>query len=202
MRSRHSTVLISLLDKSLVRRSGERVWMLETIREFASEQLSASPAADDLRDRHAGYYLALAESSDSELHGPGQAEALRRLASEREDLRVAFGGCSSAIRLRHFGSSRRCGLSGLHRRARHFREGPELLAAALERALETDGGQGVGLRRERGCWPGSRVTTGSREERWRRSRRRAGRRLGLVWRRTRSAWSRSTTRPAGTNRSA
>ena len=38
-------VLTSLLDKSLVRRSGERVWMLETIREFASEQLSASPAA-------------------------------------------------------------------------------------------------------------------------------------------------------------
>ena len=32
----------------------------ETIREFASDQLSASPAADDLRDRHAGYYLALA----------------------------------------------------------------------------------------------------------------------------------------------
>ena len=29
-------VLTSLLDKSLVRRSGERVWMLETIREFAS----------------------------------------------------------------------------------------------------------------------------------------------------------------------
>ena len=53
-------VLTTLLDKSLVRRSGERVWMLETIREFASEQLSASPAADDLRDRHASYYLAFA----------------------------------------------------------------------------------------------------------------------------------------------
>ena len=50
-------VLSSLLDKSLVRRTDERVWMLETIREFASEQLDAHPDADELRDRHARYYL-------------------------------------------------------------------------------------------------------------------------------------------------
>ena len=106
--------------------------MLETIREFASEQLSASPAADDLRDRHAGYYLALAESSDRELRGPGQVEALRRLASEREDLRVAFERLlerdpPAALRL----------VAALWRfwfTSGHFREGRELLAAALERA--------------------------------------------------------------------
>ena len=125
-------VLTSLLDKSLVRRSGERVWMLETIREFASEQLSASPDADDLRDRHASYYLALAESSDSELRGPGQAEALRRLASEREDLRVAFERLlerdpSAALRLV-------AALWVFWFMTGHFREGRELLAAALDRA--------------------------------------------------------------------
>ena len=125
-------VLTSLLDKSLVRRSGERVWMLETIREFASEQLSASPAADDLRDRHAGYYLALAESSDSELRGPGQAEALRRFASEREDLRVAFERLlerdpPAALRLV-------AALWTFWFMSGHFHEGRELLAAALERA--------------------------------------------------------------------
>jgi tetratricopeptide (TPR) repeat protein len=125
-------VLTSLLDKSLVRRSGERVWMLETIREFASEQLSASPAADDVRDRHAGYYLALAESSDSELRGPGQAEALRRFASERDDLRVAF---ERLLERDPFAALRLVAalwvfwfMSG------HFSEGRELLAAALERA--------------------------------------------------------------------
>ncbi len=125
-------VLSSLLDKSLVRRSGDRVWMLETIREFASEQLSASPAAEDLRDRHAGYYLALAESSDSELRGPGQVEALRRFASEHEDIRVAFERLlerdpPAALRL----------VAALWRfwfTSGHFREGRELLAAALERA--------------------------------------------------------------------
>jgi len=125
-------VLTSLLDKSLVRRSGERVWMLETIREFASEQLSASPAADDLRDRHASYYLALAESSDSELRGPGQAEALRRFASELEDLRVAFERLlerdpPAALRLV-------AALWTFWFMSGHFREGRELLAAALERA--------------------------------------------------------------------
>jgi predicted ATPase len=125
-------VLTSLLDKSLVRRTGERVWMLETIREFASEQLSASPAVDDLRDRHAGYYLALAESSAGELRGPGQVEALRRFASEHEDLRVAFERLlerdpSAALRLV-------AALWTSWRMSGHFRDGRELLAAALERA--------------------------------------------------------------------
>ena len=125
-------VLTSLLDKSLVRRSGERVWMLETIREFASEQLSASPAADDLRDRHASYYVAFAESSDSDLRGSGQVEALKRFASEREDLRVACERLlerdpPAALRLV-------AALWSFWFMSGHFREGRELLAAALERA--------------------------------------------------------------------
>ena len=125
-------VLTSLLDKSLVRRTGERVWMLETIREFASEQLAASPAADDLRDRHAGYCLALAEASDRDLRGNGQVEALRRLASEHDDLRVAFHrllerDSSAALRLV-------AALWIFWFMSGHFREGRELLAAVLEQA--------------------------------------------------------------------
>ena len=125
-------VLTSLLDKSLVRTSGERVWMLETIREFASEQLSAGPAADELRDRHAGYYLSLAESYDAELRGSGQVEALKRFATEREDLRVAFEWLlerdpSAALRLV-------AALWTFWRMSGHFPDGRELLDAALERA--------------------------------------------------------------------
>jgi predicted ATPase/class 3 adenylate cyclase len=51
----------SLVDKSLLRHSEERYWMLETIREYATERLDESDEADELRRRHAGYVLELAE---------------------------------------------------------------------------------------------------------------------------------------------
>jgi predicted ATPase/DNA-binding SARP family transcriptional activator len=125
-------VLASLLDKSLVRRSGERVWMLETIREFATEELDADPTADKLRERHASYYLAFAEVSDRELRGPEQADALKRFASDHDNLRAGFewlldrdppaalGLVAAFWRFEY-----------LHG---HLREGRELLSAALERA--------------------------------------------------------------------
>ena len=55
--------LQSLLDKSLVRFSGGRFWMLETIREFASERLSESGEADEILRRLAVDLLALGESA-------------------------------------------------------------------------------------------------------------------------------------------
>jgi predicted ATPase len=122
-------VLTSLFDKSLVRRTGERVWMLETIREFASERLSSSPVADEVRDRHADYFLARAESWDRELRGPGQARALDRFASERENFHAAVRrllkrDASKALRL-----AAALGVFSFMRG--HFRESRELLAAAL-----------------------------------------------------------------------
>jgi len=154
-------VLTSLLDKSLVRRSGERVWMLETIREFASEQLSASPAADDLRDRHASYYLTLAESYNDELRGPGQAEALRRFASEHEDLRVAFDWLldrdpSAALRL----------VAALWRFwfvSGHFREAANCWPRHSSGPPLNRRRPGRRLSSERGCLPGRRMIMGSRE---------------------------------------
>ncbi len=57
-------ILGSLLDKSLLRRRdaklGPRYWMLETIHEYAAEQLEASGEADDIRRRHAASFLDLA----------------------------------------------------------------------------------------------------------------------------------------------
>ena len=41
--------LHSLVDKNLLRRSNERYWMLETIREFAREQLDSSGEVDEVR---------------------------------------------------------------------------------------------------------------------------------------------------------
>jgi predicted ATPase len=76
--------LQSLVDKSLVRFSQERYWMLETIREYA-----AQPVDDDLRRRHAAYFVDLADESFKHLLGdPG--EWLERLDRERGNFRAAF----------------------------------------------------------------------------------------------------------------
>src|SRR5439155_24144669 len=58
--------LASLVDKSLVRRDGDRFLVLETLREFALEQLAASGAAPQMRERHAAYSLELAEAAYAE----------------------------------------------------------------------------------------------------------------------------------------
>ena len=55
--------LQSLIDKSLLRRQGERFWMLETIREYAVERLERRDAAVVLGDRHADYFIAVAEAA-------------------------------------------------------------------------------------------------------------------------------------------
>jgi predicted ATPase/class 3 adenylate cyclase len=52
--------LQSLIEKSLLRRSGDRYDMLETIREFAAEELEAAGQTGSARDRHARYFLELA----------------------------------------------------------------------------------------------------------------------------------------------
>src|SRR3954447_16208161 len=59
-------VVASLVDKSLVWREeqadGEpRLRMLETIREYAAEQLADSGDADAVQERHAAYFLGLVE---------------------------------------------------------------------------------------------------------------------------------------------
>ena len=53
--------IASLVDKSLIRRSDDRYWMLQTIREYARELLEGSGEGDAVRRRHAEHYLALAE---------------------------------------------------------------------------------------------------------------------------------------------
>jgi predicted ATPase len=56
--------LQSLLDKSLLRRTNERFWMLETIREYALERLADNGAEAELRRHHAAYFLRLAEDAE------------------------------------------------------------------------------------------------------------------------------------------
>ena len=71
-------------------RGGPRVTMLETIREYGSEQLSAHSEAAAIRQRHAAYYLALAEEAAIALTGPEAATGLALLDDEHDNLRAAL----------------------------------------------------------------------------------------------------------------
>ena len=85
----------TLVDSSLVRRDAAnltetRFRMLETVREYALESLRESGEIDQLRRRHAEYYLALAEEAERELEWPRQVEWLDRLEEEHDNLRAAL----------------------------------------------------------------------------------------------------------------
>jgi non-specific serine/threonine protein kinase len=85
----------ALVDKSLLRQqTGEdnepRFLMLETVREFALEELAASGEETITRDAHADVFIALAESAAPRLSGPEQQRWLPRLEREHDDLRAAF----------------------------------------------------------------------------------------------------------------
>lgn len=85
----------TLVDRSLVRRvdtpEGEpRYTMLETLREFGTGLLERDGGVDDVRDAHAGWCLALAETADGQLTGPEQSTWLERLELEHDNLRAAL----------------------------------------------------------------------------------------------------------------
>jgi predicted ATPase len=80
--------LQSLIDKSLLRRQGERLWMLETLREYAAEQLERHGGAEALADRHADHFIRLGEDATGAALDE-DVEQTRRLYSELDNFRRA-----------------------------------------------------------------------------------------------------------------
>ena len=64
--------------------------MLQTVREFGLERLTASEELERLQVVHAHYFLALAEAAEPELHGSNQALWVARLEHEHNNLREAL----------------------------------------------------------------------------------------------------------------
>jgi predicted ATPase len=79
----------SLVEKSLLRHTGERFWMLETIREYAAERLDAEPDAGPIRRHHAEHFLTLAESADLSSEDPGR-ERPEVVRPELDNIRAAI----------------------------------------------------------------------------------------------------------------
>jgi predicted ATPase/DNA-binding SARP family transcriptional activator len=107
--------LESLLNKSLLGQdvglNGEpRFVMLEMIHEYARERLEASGQAEDIRRRHAEYFLALAERAAPELRGAAHFYWLLRFRGEHNNLRMALawslGGGDAELGLRLAGALR------------------------------------------------------------------------------------------------
>ncbi|HTY26609.1 MAG TPA: adenylate/guanylate cyclase domain-containing protein [Mycobacterium sp.] len=87
-------LLDSLVRKSLLAadRSSERTRysMLETIRQFAEDQLVLEGAAEQARDTHADYFAGLEDAFLALWDSPRQAEAYTWLAVELANFRAAF----------------------------------------------------------------------------------------------------------------
>ena len=72
--------------------------MLETIREYAAEQLEHRGDAETMRQRHADYFLGVAEEAEPHLTGADQAPWLERLEAEHDNFRLSLDSLRRADR--------------------------------------------------------------------------------------------------------
>jgi predicted ATPase/class 3 adenylate cyclase len=181
--------LASLVDKSLVRRDdgadGEvRFTMLETIREYALERLEGTGAAEDVRARHAAWYLDLAERAAAVIMGPDRRRWLDVLEQEHGNLRAALGWATRtgradlALRLAsalwRFWQMRGHLVEGLERtRAAIAAADEDEDPACLARALDAAGGLAY--------WMGDGQTAAGFYEQELELQRRLGDRRGEAW---------------------
>lgn len=90
-----ATHLSALLNKSLVQAEAaaggmRRFKLLETLREYALEQLAATGELEPVRHRHASYFCTLAEIANPELRGPDEIAWMDRLEREHDNFRAAM----------------------------------------------------------------------------------------------------------------
>ena len=132
--------LAALVGGSLLQRveqaDGEsRFGMLETVREFALEHLTAAGEEAAVRRAHAAWCLGFVDRAQAALWAAGQEELLDRIETEHDNLRAALSWAvandpETALRLA-------AGLGPFWSKRSHWREG----RAWLERALATGAGR-------------------------------------------------------------
>ena len=134
-RCRHvEASLEALLDTSLLQQregvDGEvRVMMLETVRDYALEQLAASGELEQVQRRHADYFVMLAERAVPIVSGP-RRRWWDRLEAEHDNLRAALAW-SRTEASGEIGLRLAVALAGFWMPRGHFNEGYGWLAAAV-----------------------------------------------------------------------
>jgi predicted ATPase len=132
----------SLLDKSLIRRHidprGEaRYDMLEVIREYAQEQLRATEEDDQTMERHAVWFLDLAERAAPMLTGVERGLWLDQLEHELDNLRKALRWALDHHRI-ELGMRLAAALWRFWQIRAHMSEGRQVLAELLAVGDEVD----------------------------------------------------------------
>jgi predicted ATPase/class 3 adenylate cyclase len=127
--------LQSLIDKSLLRRQGERFLMLETIREYATERLEERGEEDELRRRHADHFYARVE--DAAVGAPSAQPVWVR--NELDNIRRARGWLIASGDVEREARLAVAAMRTLWIRA-NLRELKAWLLSALERSADLDPG--------------------------------------------------------------
>jgi non-specific serine/threonine protein kinase len=93
-----------LVDRSLVvvepDPSGSRFRLLETVREYAAEQLEASGEREAVQRQHAVWFLSLAEQAAPHIWGPDTRVWLERLERDHDNLRAVLAWSFAAAAAR------------------------------------------------------------------------------------------------------
>jgi predicted ATPase/DNA-binding CsgD family transcriptional regulator len=134
--------LARLVHQSLVLVEGQetvaRYGLLETLRQYAAEQLESIAEAAPVRDRHLDWYLALAERADAQLTGPAQSTWLDVLEREHDNIRAALRWClESGSTDRGLTLATACGYFWQIRGHRYRSEGRHWLNEALANTAST-----------------------------------------------------------------
>jgi predicted ATPase/DNA-binding XRE family transcriptional regulator len=80
--------IAALIQKSLVRRAGDRFELHDVIRRFGAEKLAAMPGADAIERRFVEYYLALSVQASQQFADYGWRDLFDALAPELDNLRA------------------------------------------------------------------------------------------------------------------
>jgi predicted ATPase/transcriptional regulator with XRE-family HTH domain len=144
--------LAALVNKSLmtleIGTSGQtaRYRMLETVRQYADEKLSAAGEADAVRARHFDFYLQLSETAEPHFRRREQLEWLARLTTEHDNLRAALAW---GLECRALGTvALAANISPFWSLRDNWTEGHDWLS----RSLDTTAGQALGPKRARAMY--------------------------------------------------
>jgi non-specific serine/threonine protein kinase len=89
-------VTVASSSSEVASATGVRYHLLETIRQYAHEKLTAAGEHNHSHGRHLDYFAGLAQAAKPHLHGPQQVAWLDRLEAELDNLRAALEWAAQA----------------------------------------------------------------------------------------------------------